>query len=52
MDLSGLEEKEAATSPPLCFALSVKEFQKLQVVLLTSLFPSQLLARGRAGGWL
>lgn len=46
--------KEAVISLLFCFALSVKEFQKLQVVDHDLHFfpPLLLLARGREGGWL
>lgn len=46
--------KEAVISLLFCFARSVKEFQKLQVVDHDLHFfpPLLLLARGREGEWL
>lgn len=47
--LSGLEEKGSSSFPAGVFCTLAKEFQKLQVVIRTSLFLS-LLARGRELG--
>lgn len=46
MDLA--PPRKEASFLAACFALSVKEFQKLQVGILT--FPSLCAARQRAGG--
>ena len=41
--------KEAVISLPLCFVLSVKEFQKLQVAAHDLLFPSVAARQGEGG---